>query len=332
MAIAERITLVLPFPPSVDAAYRNVSARERQYFKHRKGRTYTKPMQAWCDAATIARFEQVPMLRLHIPGKVVGLYELARPDNRHRDAQNYVKAPADWLTAQKIIEDDRLEDAALAGWVDCPDFAGLRLAAGRGGGGAALAGRVPGGAPGRRSCGVGAVRGRGSGMRGFAALGLHRPKFAVNVGGVLRIASNYRAAMVAVAGERCAVAGPSDTCRAWRHLPLLLVPDLLAAAPHGAEPVAVEIAEGATPLPRFEHPESAFYLFGPEDGSLPEEVRARCAASVYVPTAQCMNLAVTAGVVLYDRMAKRGEAHDPPGTIWPKRRARNAGEQQERPA
>jgi tRNA(Leu) C34 or U34 (ribose-2'-O)-methylase TrmL len=80
--------------------------------------------------------------------------------------------------------------------------------------------------------------------------------------------------------------------------------DVLAACPHECIPVAVEFIQTACPLPAFQHPERAFYVFGPEDGSLPKDVLSRCHALVYVPTDVCMNLAATVNVVLYDRIAK----------------------------
>jgi len=69
-------------------------------------------------------------------------------------------------------------------------------------------------------------------------------------------------------------------------------------------PVAVEVHPDARPLPEYEHPERAFYIFGPEDGSLKKNVTAWCRDTVFIPTLGCMNLAATVNVVLYDRMLK----------------------------
>ena len=82
------------------------------------------------------------------------------------------------------------------------------------------------------------------------------------------------------------------------------VDDLTEVVPEGASVVAVELVEGATPLPLFEHPSNAFYLLGPEDGSIGEDVLSWCDHVVYVPTFSCMNLAATANVLLYDRLSK----------------------------
>lgn len=100
----------------------------------------------------------------------------------------------------------------------------------------------------------------------------------------------------------------TDTMKAWRHLPLLQVDDLFAVVPHDCVPVAVDLLDDASDLRTYVHPERAFYIFGPEDGTLGKDIVARCRDKVFVPTAFCMNLAAAVNVVLYDRMSKRGAA------------------------
>lgn len=140
-------------------------------------------------------------------------------------------------------------------------------------------------------------------MRGFAAIGLDRPKDSNNIGAVLRAAHCFRAASVIVRGPRYQRSA-TDTTKAWRHLPLLTVDDLMAACPFAAVPVAVELSDGAIPLEKFHHPESAFYIFGPEDGSISADILRRCKHVVQIDTAYCLNLAATVNVVLYDRAMK----------------------------
>jgi tRNA(Leu) C34 or U34 (ribose-2'-O)-methylase TrmL len=139
--------------------------------------------------------------------------------------------------------------------------------------------------------------------RGYAAIGLDRPKDAANIGGVLRAVGCYDAALLVIGGGRFQ-RSPADTMKQHRHTPVVEVADVRLAAPHDAVPVAVEIVEGARPLHQYVHPHSAFYVFGPEDGSISDEVRQWCRDVVYVPTRHCMNLAATVNVVLYDRLAK----------------------------
>lgn len=145
--------------------------------------------------------------------------------------------------------------------------------------------------------------------RGYAAIGLQSPKTPANVGGVLRAAGCYGAALVAVTGDRYRRTG-TDTQKAYRHLPLLQCANLRDVIPFDCVPIAVDLVEGAHDLRTFTHPERAFYIFGPEDGTLGRQVLSWCKATVFVPTRYCMNLAATVNVVLYDRMAKsRDGAH-----------------------
>lgn len=141
-------------------------------------------------------------------------------------------------------------------------------------------------------------------MRGYACIGLDNTKLLVNAGSALRAASVYNVALVAISGRRYRKMS-SDTCKAYRHLPLLQVDDLKTVVPYDCIPVAVDLIEGAIPLPEFKHPERAFYVFGAEDATLGNRILSWCKDTVYVPTNGCMNLAATVNVVLYDRMAKQ---------------------------
>jgi tRNA(Leu) C34 or U34 (ribose-2'-O)-methylase TrmL len=147
--------------------------------------------------------------------------------------------------------------------------------------------------------------------RGFAAIGLVNPKNSANVGSVLRAAGCYGAAMVAISGnrpERFMGRLATDTQKAYRHLPVLRIEDVFDAVPYDCIPVAVDLVPGARNLVDFTHPERAFYIFGPEDGTLGKAITDRCKYAVQIPTFYCMNLAACVNVVLYDRLAKRQKA------------------------
>lgn len=144
-------------------------------------------------------------------------------------------------------------------------------------------------------------------VRGYAAIGLVTPKCEANVGGALRAATAYGAKLVILQGPRYRHSS-ADTKRFWRHSPLLVVEDLWKHIPYQAVPVAVEIGVGGHDLVGFAHPERAFYIFGPEDGSVPSVILENCKNIVFVPTLTCMNLAATVNVVLYDRIAKQQRA------------------------
>lgn len=138
--------------------------------------------------------------------------------------------------------------------------------------------------------------------RGYAAIGLYAPKTEANIGGVLRASMCYEAALVAIEGARYK-RQRTDTQAAYRHIPLVHG-DLLELIPYDCVPVAIELREDAKSLVEYVHPRSAFYVFGPEDGSVPERIAQKCRDRVYVPTTYCMNLAATVNVLLYDRMMK----------------------------
>ena len=141
----------------------------------------------------------------------------------------------------------------------------------------------------------------------LAIIGLVNPKSPENVGMVLRAAGCYGADKVFYTGERYNRARQffTDTKNAHVKIPLQCVDDLLSVVQQGTKVVAVELIEGATPLIHFEHPANAYYIFGPEDGSLSQTILNACDHVVYIPTIGCMNLAATVNVVLYDRLAKR---------------------------
>lgn len=96
-----------------------------------------------------------------------------------------------------------------------------------------------------------------------------------------------------------------DTPKAWRHMPVLRGDDLQQLIPYDAVPVAIDLVDGAESLIDFAHPIRAFYVFGPEDGTLGKDILSWCKHKVMVPTRNCMNLAASVNVVLYDRMAKQ---------------------------
>lgn len=140
--------------------------------------------------------------------------------------------------------------------------------------------------------------------RGYAAIGLYMPKTPANVGSVLRAAHCYDAAMIAKTGQRYKHA-PTDPAKAYRHIPLIQCDDLRDVIPYDCVPVAVDLISTARPMNDYVHPERAFYIFGPEDGTLGKNVTDWCRDVIYIPTMHCMNLAATVNVVLYDRMVKR---------------------------
>lgn len=146
--------------------------------------------------------------------------------------------------------------------------------------------------------------------RGAAYIALENPKTPANVGSVLRAAGNFGVRMVAVTGKRMRP-GRTDPQKHWRHgLPYVACLCAFDVIPYGAVPIAIELADGAKDLRKFHHPENAFYIFGPEDGSVRADTLKRCKDVVQIPSKHCLNLAGSVHVVLWDRILKGGVRHE----------------------
>lgn len=142
------------------------------------------------------------------------------------------------------------------------------------------------------------------------SIGLVNPKNPNNVGSVMRAAGNFRVDAVFYTGKRYPRALmrnpdlPDMHRKVSQNIPLSEVSCIIDDAPLGMTIVCIEFAENAISLPEYQHPQNAFYIFGPEDGTISKDIIDRADAVVYVPTIGCMNLAATVNVVLYDRLAK----------------------------
>lgn len=156
------------------------------------------------------------------------------------------------------------------------------------------------------------------------SIALTNPKSPTNVGAVMRAAGCYQADQVLYTGRRYEQAAKynkdtlkTDTKNMQDKIPLLAVDDfitikdLVESIPASAKIICVDLVEGATPLPHFVHPEQAVYIFGPEDGTIKQQVIDCADEVVYVPTVGCMNLAASVNVLLYDRIAKSIVAKKP---------------------
>lgn len=141
-------------------------------------------------------------------------------------------------------------------------------------------------------------------------VGLINPKSPDNVNSVMRAAGNFRVDSVFYTGKRYPRALmrnhniPDMRRKVGQSIPLTETMCLMDIVPADMKVVCVELAENAIALPEYEHPDNAFYFFGPEDGSISQDIIDRADAVVYVPTIGCLNLAATVNVLLYDRLTK----------------------------
>lgn len=141
---------------------------------------------------------------------------------------------------------------------------------------------------------------------------LTNPKSPTNVGGVMRAVGCFGADRVFYTGNRYDIAKKfhTDTQNISADIGLVHVEDFLTEKPADVPLICIELVEGAVPLHEFNHPPKAFYLLGPEDGSVKQEWVDQADAVVYIPTKGSLNLAATVNVLLYDRFSKSTQEID----------------------
>lgn len=142
---------------------------------------------------------------------------------------------------------------------------------------------------------------------GFFSVFLENPKTPINVGHALRAARVFGAAYVSYTGQRFKGA-PTDVYKASLELPLFHVESFSSKdLPRDCVPVAVELVNGAIDLFDYEHPRSAVYIFGAEDGGVQAATLRQCRDVVRIPSRGCLNLVAAVNVVCYDRAAKEAK-------------------------
>ena len=140
--------------------------------------------------------------------------------------------------------------------------------------------------------------------RGYFAVGAERTSKALNLGNIMRSAHGFGAAFTFTIGANYqAMEARADTSKGQWHLPhynWAALDELIL--PQGCQLVGVELVEGAQDLPVFRHPLRAAYILGPEKGNLSDPVLARCTSVIKIPTRFCLNVAMAAAIVMYDRV------------------------------
>ena len=141
------------------------------------------------------------------------------------------------------------------------------------------------------------------------SIGVYHPRSEVNIGTLWRAAYLYGASMIFTIGRRYSPQS-SDTVGIWRHVPIINYPNMdafRASRPWNTPLVGIEQVAGVSvELGRFQHPMTACYLLGAEDGGLPRSVWEYCDYLVEVESVEpvCMNVAMAGSIVLYDRHMK----------------------------
>ncbi len=156
------------------------------------------------------------------------------------------------------------------------------------------------------------------------AIVLIDPKFAHNVGMVVRLASCYGLRQVWFTGERVSLdvsfrrrLPREERMKGYADVEIINY-DYPFEQFADAVPVAVEVRQRSESLHDFEHPQNAVYVFGPEDGSVSKPHISHCHRFVVIPTKHCLNLATAVATILWDRQYKgwlggESERHTTPG-------------------
>lgn len=153
------------------------------------------------------------------------------------------------------------------------------------------------------------------------AIILNNPKYAYNVGAIIRAASCFGVKQVIYTGDRIALdieangrIPREERMKGYKEVDLIQFDYPLDLFPQGTVPVAVEVRDKSENLHTFEHPENAVYIFGPEDGSVEKGLLVKSHRFVRIPTLHCTNLSAAVYILLYDRWLKkalRGEVEIP---------------------
>jgi len=151
------------------------------------------------------------------------------------------------------------------------------------------------------------------------AIILHNPKYPHNVGAAVRACSCFNSELIIFTGDRVSLTPDKgkkgyrlpreERMKGYKHVKLINDSYPFNRFSKDVTPVAVEVRENSEKLPHFIHPPNPVYVFGPEDGSIPQIYLKHCQRFLIIPSPFCLNLAASINVILYDRMAKiiRGE-------------------------
>ena len=136
------------------------------------------------------------------------------------------------------------------------------------------------------------------------------PKYPHNVAAAIRACACFEVKSPVWTGERVNPAKYSrlpgeERMKGYKHVDFRNDERPFELLPKDCVPACVEVFESSEPLTTFDHPESAVYVFGPEDGRVPQVIRRLCHRFVHIPAHFCLNLSAAINVVLAHRLMSR---------------------------
>ena len=139
---------------------------------------------------------------------------------------------------------------------------------------------------------------------------LINPKYPHNVGAAIRACSCFDVNSLVWTGDRVNPAKyerlpREERMKGYQRVDFRRWDRPFDLFPETRVPVSVEVFDNSEPLTTFEHPENAVYVFGPEDGFVPQVVRRLCHRFVHIPAHFCLNLSAAVNVVLAHRLMSR---------------------------
>ena len=146
-------------------------------------------------------------------------------------------------------------------------------------------------------------------MRGYFGIGVEGISKPMNAGAVLRTGHAFGADFAFFVNSHIDKnkINLSDTSKTENNIPTYIFDNLNAMfLPKGCKLVGIEITDQAEYLPSFRHPKNAAYIVGSERFGLSKSMIKKCDYIIKVPTKFSVNLALAAGIVLYDRITSLG--------------------------
>ena len=155
-------------------------------------------------------------------------------------------------------------------------------------------------------------------MRGYFGIGVDGISKSMNAGAILRTGHAFGAdfAFFVNSNINKDKIRLSDTSKTENNIPTYVFENLnKMVLPKGCKLIGIEINNNADDLPSFRHPKLAAYVVGSERFGLSNDVMDRCDHLIKIPTKFSINLALAAGIVLYDRIVSIGKYPARPLTV-----------------